>query len=43
MIDLPLPLIGAIGAIIFLLLMFLKMHVGVSMMIGGFVGITLSR
>ena len=43
MTDLPLPLIGAIGAIIFLLLMFLKMHVGVSMMIGGFVGITLSR
>lgn len=43
MTELPLPLIGAIGACIFLLLMFLKMHVGISMMIGGFIGITLAR
>jgi C4-dicarboxylate transporter, DctM subunit len=43
MIDLPLPAIGAIGVGIFLVLMFLKMHVGIAMMIGGFVGIMLAR
>ena len=41
--ELSLPVIGVIGVGLFLLLMFLKMHAGISMMIAGVVGITLSR
>ena len=43
MTDLPLLTIGIIGTVLFLLLMFLRMHVGIAIMIGGFVGIILSR
>jgi C4-dicarboxylate transporter, DctM subunit len=43
MIELPLLVILLIGVCIFLLLMFLKMHVGLAMMIGGFIGILLAR
>jgi C4-dicarboxylate transporter DctM subunit len=43
MMELSLPVIGVIGVGLFFLLMFLKMHVGFSMMIAGVVGITLSR
>jgi tripartite ATP-independent transporter DctM subunit len=41
--ELSLPIIGIIGIGIFLVLMFLKMHIGLALMIGGLVGITLSR
>jgi C4-dicarboxylate transporter DctM subunit len=41
--ELSLLIIGLIGVGLFLLLMFLKMHVGLSMMIAGLVGIWLSR
>jgi tripartite ATP-independent transporter DctM subunit len=41
--ELPLWAIGIIGTIIFFTLMFLRMHVGLSLMIAGFVGIWLSR
>jgi tripartite ATP-independent transporter DctM subunit len=43
MTELPLWAIGAIGAGLFFILMFLRMHVGLSLMIAGFVGIWLSR
>jgi tripartite ATP-independent transporter DctM subunit len=43
MTELPLPVIGLVGAFVFLALMFLRMHIGLAMMIGGFVGIVLSR
>jgi tripartite ATP-independent transporter DctM subunit len=43
MMDFSLPVLGIIGIGLFFLLMFLKMHVGISMMIAGVVGITLSR
>ena len=41
--ELPLWAIGLIGAGLFFILMFLRMHVGLSLMIAGFVGIWLSR
>jgi C4-dicarboxylate transporter, DctM subunit len=41
--EIPLTGILIIGIVIFLVLMFLKMHVGLSMMIAGFVGIMLAR
>jgi tripartite ATP-independent transporter DctM subunit len=41
--ELPLWAIGLIGAGIFFILMFLRMHVGLSLMIAGFIGIWLSR
>jgi len=41
--TLPLWACGAIGAGVFFGLMFLKLHVGLSMMIGGFVGFILTR
>ncbi len=43
MVELSLPAIGGIGSGLALSLMFLRMHVGLAMMIGGFVGIVLSR
>ena len=43
MTELPLWAIGTIGAGIFFVLMFVRMHVGLSLMIAGFVGIWLSR
>jgi C4-dicarboxylate transporter, DctM subunit len=43
MTELPLWAIGTIGAVIFFVLMFLRMHVGLSLMIAGFIGIWLSR
>jgi C4-dicarboxylate transporter DctM subunit len=43
MTELPLWAIGLIGAGLFFILMFLRMHVGLSLMIAGFVGIWLSR
>jgi tripartite ATP-independent transporter DctM subunit len=43
MTDLPLWLIGVVGAVLFFGLMFARMHVGLSLMIAGFVGIWLSR
>jgi C4-dicarboxylate transporter, DctM subunit len=43
MTELPLWLIGVVGAVIFFGLMFARMHVGLSLMIAGFVGIWLSR
>ena len=43
MTELPLWAIGVIGAGLFFILMFLRMHVGLSLMIAGFVGIWLSR
>jgi C4-dicarboxylate transporter, DctM subunit len=43
MMEIPLLWILLIGIVIFLALMFLKMHVGLSMMIAGFVGIALAR
>ena len=43
MTELPLWAIGVIGAVVFFGLMFLRMHVGLSLMIAGFVGIWLSR
>lgn len=43
MIDISLPLIGLICIVLFLILMFLKMHIGISMMIAGMLGIILSR
>jgi C4-dicarboxylate transporter DctM subunit len=43
MTELPLWALGIIGAGIFFILMFLRMHVGLSLMIAGFVGIWLSR
>ena len=39
----PLWAIGLIGAGLFFVLMFLRMHVGLSLMIAGFIGIWLSR
>ena len=41
--SLPLWASGVIGAGIFFILMFLKMHVGVSLMIGGFIGFWMTR
>ncbi len=41
--ELPLWALGIIGAGIFFILMFLRMHVGLSLMIAGFIGIWLSR
>lgn len=41
--ELPLYAIGLIGAGIFFVLMFLRMHVGLSLMIAGFIGLWLSR
>ena len=41
--SLPLWVSGTIGAVIFFVLMFLKMHVGMSMMVAGFVGFWLTR
>jgi C4-dicarboxylate transporter, DctM subunit len=41
--EIPLLWVLLIGIVVFLVLMFLKMHVGLSMMIAGFLGITLSR
>lgn len=41
--GLPLWASGVIGAGIFFVLMFLKMHVGFSLMIGGFIGFWLTR
>lgn len=41
--ELPLWAGGLIGAIVFFGLMFLRMHVGLSLMIGGFVGFSLTR
>jgi C4-dicarboxylate transporter, DctM subunit len=43
MTELPLWAIGTIGAGIFFVLMFVRMHVGLSLMIAGFIGIWLSR
>ena len=43
MTGLPLWAIGTIGAVIFFALMFLRMHVGLSLMIAGFIGIWMSR
>ena len=43
MTELPLWALGLIGAGIFFILMFLRMHVGLSLMIAGFIGIWLSR
>jgi C4-dicarboxylate transporter DctM subunit len=43
MIELPLWAIGLVGAGLFFILMFLRLHVGLSLMIAGFVGIWLSR
>ncbi len=41
--GLPLWASGTIGAVLFFVLMFLRMHVGFSMMIAGFVGFILTR
>jgi hypothetical protein len=41
--ELPLWAVGLVGAGIFFILMFLRMHVGLSLMIAGFIGIWLSR
>jgi len=41
--EISLPLIAVIGVGLFLILMFLRMHIGISLMIAGLVGITLSR
>ncbi len=41
--ELPLWALGLIGAGLFFILMFLRMHVGLSLMVAGFVGIWLSR
>jgi C4-dicarboxylate transporter DctM subunit len=41
--SLPLWASGTIGAVLFFVLMFLRMHVGMSMMISGFVGFWLTR
>jgi C4-dicarboxylate transporter DctM subunit len=41
--TLPLWASGTIGAVLFFVLMFLKMHVGMSMMVAGFVGFLLTR
>lgn len=41
--EIPLWAIGVIGTFIFFALMFLKMHVGLSLMIAGFIGIWISR
>jgi C4-dicarboxylate transporter, DctM subunit len=41
--ELTLWAIGVIGASIFFILMFSKMHVGIALMIAGFIGIWLSR
>lgn len=43
MTDLPLWLSGVIGAVIFFGLMFLRLHVGLSLMIAGFIGFCLTR
>jgi C4-dicarboxylate transporter, DctM subunit len=43
MMDIPLLWVLVIGIVVFLVLMFLKMHVGLAMMITGFLGIFLSR
>jgi C4-dicarboxylate transporter, DctM subunit len=42
-VGLPLWVSGTIGAVLFFVLMFLRMHVGMSMMISGFVGFLLTR
>lgn len=41
--DLPLWASAIIGAVVFFGLMFLRMHVGLSLMVGGFVGFLLTR
>ncbi len=41
--NLPLWASGVIGAGIFFVLMFLRMHVGFSLMIGGFIGFWMTR
>lgn len=43
MTDLPLWACAVIGAVVFFGLMFLRLHVGLSLMVGGFVGFTLVR
>jgi tripartite ATP-independent transporter DctM subunit len=43
MTDLPLWLAGIIGAVIFFGLMFLRLHVGLTLMVAGFVGFSLTR
>ncbi len=43
MTDLPLWLAGIIGAVIFFGLMFLRLHVGLTLMVAGFVGFCLTR
>ena len=43
MTDLPLWACALIGAVIFFTLMFLRMHVGLSLMVAGFVGFCLTR
>jgi C4-dicarboxylate transporter DctM subunit len=43
MTEIPLWALGLIGAGIFFILMFVRMHVGLSLMIAGFIGIWLSR
>ena len=41
--SLPLWASGVIGAGIFFVLMFLRMHVGFALMIGGFIGLWMTR
>ena len=41
--SLPLWASGVIGAVLFFLLMFLRLHVGLSLMVAGFVGFSLTR
>jgi TRAP-type mannitol/chloroaromatic compound transport system permease large subunit len=41
--GLPLWASGVIGAVLFFLLMFLRLHVGLSLMVAGFVGFGLTR
>ncbi len=41
--EISLPIIAVISIGLFLVLMFLKMHIGIALMISGLVGITLSR
>lgn len=43
MTDLPLWACAVIGAVVFFALMFLRLHVGLSLMVGGFVGFMLVR
>lgn len=41
--EISLPVIAVISIGLFLILMFLKMHIGIALMVSGFIGITLSR